>query len=79
MNWHWYYMDILNMSNWVDYDMKFPKKCPHCKQTFYAHGKHTFTLSCEMLNKFTGEGSGMGALFGWAGLEIDWAITWTWN
>lgn len=28
-------MDILNMSNWVDYDMKFPKKCPHCKQTFY--------------------------------------------
>ena len=23
-----------------------------------------------MLNKFTGEGSGMGALFGWAGLTL---------
>ena len=23
-----------------------------------------------MLNKFTGEGSGMGALFGWAGLKL---------
>lgn len=23
-----------------------------------------------MLNKFTGEGSGLGALFGWAGLKL---------
>jgi len=44
---------------------------PSLQADFLCPGKHTFTLSCEMLNKFTGEGSGMGALFGWAGLEID--------
>ena len=42
---------------------------PSLQADFLCPGKHTFTS--EMLNKFIGEGSGMGALFGWAGLEID--------
>lgn len=65
-------MDNLKYVKLVDYDMKFPKKCPNCKQSFYDQEKHTFTLiiTCKMLNKFTGEGSGMGALFGWAGLKL---------
>lgn len=29
-----------------------------------------YPVKCSTI-KFTGEGSGMGALFGWAGLEID--------
>ena len=41
MNWHWHYMDNLKYVKLVDYDMKFPKKCPNCKQSFYDQEKHT--------------------------------------
>lgn len=44
---------------------------PSLQADFLWPGKHTI-ITCEMLNKFTGEGiSGMGALFGWAcGLKL---------
>ena len=44
---------------------------PSLQADFLRPGKHTI-ITCEMLNKFTGEGiSGMGAVFGWAcGLKL---------